>query len=876
MAKFDSIKDKKDSNADRSLKKGDSISLQRDGVSFLPNFAYFEKVNMKSLKILLSPLLLLSLSPFFLFSQDLMMQGWYWDYPKTTSGAGWADTIGLKASELGQAGFTYLWAPPLPRASFGNNSNGYDPKDLYDYGEFAGAAGYGTRDDLDSMISALNNAGVELVADMIYNHRDGGKTENNPGLENYIGNFNWTKANNGANPYPYDRMRCILPLGGSTGNTAGHYYFKMSSSSGHSRFHNYEYHVYMNTSQVGWQGQQDMVESEPNGGGDCGQVYNEIGLGRNMNAWIDAGGCTVDEFHLELTTVDFDSAGDTLFIYLGRRNSNYSDMRIYGIWSGPKSMNIVDDLVYQTYTDFSSLPSGQGNMNWTDFKPNNDNSTDLSGDWDNPYFFYDYDQFQEDTKQKLIDWTKWNWNDLGMRGLRMDAVKHFTPEFVGDLLDSLHAHGMDPGLVVGEWYGTNVTELSGWVNSVMSYMEPATQLAIYPRIFDFSLRENLRQSCDNTGFDVRNVFQGSIVDVSGLSGYHVVTFLNNHDFRDNSGFGSLVHNDPILGYVYLLTNNRVGLPCVFYPDYYGYPYDPGTYPYFPSGLSPVKNEIDRLLQIHTKYIFGAPAVEYLNRFSTAYSASYLSGSADKSLIFQVSGGAAGKEVIVAINFSSSTLKVDHGIKMVNGLAPGIELYDIAGNSAWDYTVVNGSNQVYIKLPPRSWSAWVQGNPVEPLAPSGLRVLSASSEKIVLEWRDNSTNEEVFVVERKVGANGEWEILAEVTNFTTDDTEEYTENTALFYRVKAVNSAGSSGYSNEVTTLNHVTWMGYSPDWDHPLNWSHQHKPDQDCDVFIPQSPAGGHFPLLNSGSYGQIRKITIENGAQFEVPSGKTLEITGS
>ncbi len=185
------------------------------------------------LPLSLSPFLLLFLSPFLLFSQDFMMQGWYWDYPKTSAGANWTDTLGLKADEIGQAGFTFLWAPPLPRASFGSNSNGYDPKDLYDYGEFAGAAGYGTRADLDSMVNALDNAGVKLVADMIYNHRDGGKAENNPGLESYIDNYNWTKANNGDSPFPFDRMRCILPLGGVSGNTAGHYYFKVSSSSQH-------------------------------------------------------------------------------------------------------------------------------------------------------------------------------------------------------------------------------------------------------------------------------------------------------------------------------------------------------------------------------------------------------------------------------------------------------------------------------------------------------------------------------------------------------------------------------------------------------------------------------------------------------------------
>ncbi len=57
-------------------------------------------------------------------AQDFLMQGWYWDYPKTTQGANWADTLRLKASDLGHSGFTGIWLPPLARASFGNSRNG--------------------------------------------------------------------------------------------------------------------------------------------------------------------------------------------------------------------------------------------------------------------------------------------------------------------------------------------------------------------------------------------------------------------------------------------------------------------------------------------------------------------------------------------------------------------------------------------------------------------------------------------------------------------------------------------------------------------------------------------------------------------------------
>jgi hypothetical protein len=496
-------------------------------------------------------------------AQQVLMQGWYWDYPKTAAGFSWADTLRLKAASLKQAGITHIWFPPHVPASFGPGSNGYDPKDL-----FIGntTTGLGTRPNLNAMLAEFSAQGIQPVADMIYNHRDGGKAEVNTAVRDYI-TTHYTAAKE---PFPSDRYRCILPLGGSSGNGAGAYYFKLSSKTGDSRFNNYGYKVYMETKTRGWQNLSDQTEFEPNGGGDCGQGNNGIQLGRNMIAYVDAFGCKTDEFFLNISAGDYNAAGDTLYIYL-TNTGGYSDHRIYGIWSASRSMDIVGELRYQTYTDFSDLPSGRGQMNFEFFKPNSSNASSqfLNGDWDGMYFFYDYDQFQTRTRDTLINWTKWNWTDLGVRGLRMDAVKHFTPAFVGQLLNSMNADGMNPSMVVGEWYDTNPVTLKGWVDNVKAAMNPSALSAIQPKIFDFTLRENIRKVCDE-GFDARNIFSGSLRDAAGASGFNVVTFVNNHDFRDANGFASLIKNNPNLGYAYILTNNQLGVPTIFYPDYYGY------------------------------------------------------------------------------------------------------------------------------------------------------------------------------------------------------------------------------------------------------------------------------------------------------------------
>lgn len=641
--------------------------------------------------------------PLSIIAQDFMMQGWYWDYPKTTGGANWADNLRLKSGELSTAGFTYLWLPPLSRGSFGSNSNGYDPQDLFDLGEFGqGPTGFGSRTDVDNLISTLAGDGIQPVADVVYNHRDGGAPEANPAVEGWIENLTFTEVQNGNQPYPSDRFRIALPIGGNTGLGAATYFFKIGSVSTHPNFHNKPYKVYMETSQVGFQGVPNVFESEPNGGGGCGEGSNPINLGVDMFANIDAFGCLTDEFALTLNNGDFNPAGDTIYIYLNNRNvgglGDYSDHTILDLFIIGQNGDQDGRLIYQTYTDFSQLPSGRGGMNWPNFKPNG-NATQLAGDFDAMLFFYDYDQGVPSTRDTLFEWTKWLWQDVNIRGFRLDAVKQFPPQFVGDLLDYLHDQGIAPGMVVGEFFDGNTGALNQWVVDVLNAMDADTRAAIAPRVFDFSLRFSLRDACDAFGYDVRNVFNASLVDAQSTSSFNVVTFTDNHDFRAP---GERIDNDPILPYAYILTNNQIGLPCVFYDDYYN------------RGLKP---QIDELIDIHRQYIFGALQIDYLSRFSTPYTQSFASGLPSTTLAYQISGGAGPeKDILVTINFAGESLDVTHGINTTSMNAQvGYQLTELSSNSTATGTpMVNAQGQVRLQLPPRSYGVWlVEATPPPP-------------------------------------------------------------------------------------------------------------------------------------------------------------------
>jgi subtilisin family serine protease len=87
--------------------------------------------------------------------------------------------------------------------------------------------------------------------------------------------------------------------------------------------------------------------------------------------------------------------------------------------------------------------------------------------------------------------------------------------------------------------------------------------------------------------------------------------------------------------------------------------------------------------------------------------------------------------------------------------------------------------------------------VLPDAPSGLSATSVSSSVIKLSWTDNSDNESGFKIERKEGESGSFSEIATVAaNSTSYNDSGLSTSTAYQYRVRAYNSLGASGYSNE--------------------------------------------------------------------------------
>ena len=113
-----------------------------------------------------------------------MMQGFHW----YTNGDGshW-DHLRDLAPSLAAVGISGIWFPPANKAMGGKDDVGYGVYDLFDLGEFVMGAHpnpggetrtkYGTKDQYVAAVQACHENGIQVYADVVFNHKMGGEFE---------------------------------------------------------------------------------------------------------------------------------------------------------------------------------------------------------------------------------------------------------------------------------------------------------------------------------------------------------------------------------------------------------------------------------------------------------------------------------------------------------------------------------------------------------------------------------------------------------------------------------------------------------------------------------------------------------------------------
>ena len=103
-----------------------------------------------------------------------MMQYFEWELPADSTL--WK-TLKTDAAKLKNLGITALWLPPAYKGAAGVEDVGYGVYDLYDLGEFKQkgtvATKYGTKAEYLAAIKALHAKGINVYADVVFNHKMG-------------------------------------------------------------------------------------------------------------------------------------------------------------------------------------------------------------------------------------------------------------------------------------------------------------------------------------------------------------------------------------------------------------------------------------------------------------------------------------------------------------------------------------------------------------------------------------------------------------------------------------------------------------------------------------------------------------------------------
>ena len=108
----------------------------------------------------------------------VMMQYFHWYLPD--DGSLWNQVV-EEAEELAKIGITSIWLPPAYKGTAGGMDVGYGIYDLFDLGEFDQKGSvrtkYGTKDEYIRAIKAAQKVGINVYADVVFNHKLGADRE---------------------------------------------------------------------------------------------------------------------------------------------------------------------------------------------------------------------------------------------------------------------------------------------------------------------------------------------------------------------------------------------------------------------------------------------------------------------------------------------------------------------------------------------------------------------------------------------------------------------------------------------------------------------------------------------------------------------------
>jgi alpha-amylase len=175
----------------------------------------------------------------------------------------------------------------------------------------------------------------------------------------------------------------------------------------------------------------------------------------------------------------------------------------------------------------------------------------------------DIDYGRHDVREEMKYWGEWLVSEFKLDGVRLDAVKHISADYVREWLGHVRWKAGRDLFAVAEYIAGDTATLHGYIGRVSAFGDYPQQVTL----FDFPLRFKFGEAARRgEAYDLRDLNAGTLVaERPALA----VTFVENHDYEFGRGQDSHVEEwfKP-LAYAFILLREG-GYPCVFFPDYYG-------------------------------------------------------------------------------------------------------------------------------------------------------------------------------------------------------------------------------------------------------------------------------------------------------------------
>jgi alpha-amylase len=174
------------------------------------------------------------------------------------------------------------------------------------------------------------------------------------------------------------------------------------------------------------------------------------------------------------------------------------------------------------------------------------------------YLMYSDIEFKNPAvREELKKWGLWYIKETQIDGFRLDAIKHITPHFYNEWLDTLRKETGKKLFAVGEYWTQELKLLEEYIAVTEGRVS----------LFDSTLHYNFyAASKEGNNYHMPDIFNNTLVSVNPSL---AVTLTDNHDTQPLQALEAFIEPwfKP-LAYALILLR-EAGYPCVFYPDLYG-------------------------------------------------------------------------------------------------------------------------------------------------------------------------------------------------------------------------------------------------------------------------------------------------------------------